>query len=256
MSNSPDSWKQELGRRPATPRSDSLVAQLLAASGQVKEGTLQPLPPTLSDPPGTEQSSGRGGSPGDDWGRRVSRVRTATAGAAARSGQEEEGPAGRRPRGAGSGWVGKAASRPPSLLPLPSQSCPPSLPPVSQLLARGCARGGLAMSQAGPKPAASPRPRRAAAARHPAEVSGVRVRAQGCAPVRERRAAFLGRCGTCPHPVRPCRGRRSAQGTVSPARQVAPSAWRFWGLDPARWAWRGLGSGTRGAKLAGETGGE
>lgn len=55
----------------------------------------------------------------------------------------------------------------------PFHSLPPSLPTLpARASLPVCAPHGLAMSQPGQKPAASPRPRRAAAARHTQEVSG------------------------------------------------------------------------------------
>uniref|UniRef100_A0A8B7UC60 Uncharacterized protein LOC109684721 n=1 Tax=Castor canadensis TaxID=51338 RepID=A0A8B7UC60_CASCN len=69
------------------------------------------------------------------------------------------------------------------------------------------------MSQPGQKPAASPRPRRAAAARHTQEVSGAPERAaelgDGGIPDVQGRASFLGSCRACPprRPPLPRRGR-------------------------------------------------
>lgn len=106
-------------------------------------------------------------------GRRAS-SRTATAS----RGQEGEGPArlGAAPARA-RGWVGKAASR--ARPPAPPRPRLPSSLVAPSGRQRSCC---LAMSQPAQKPAASPRPRRAAAAHHTQEVSGAPARAAGLCP--------------------------------------------------------------------------
>lgn len=105
----------------------------------------------------------------------------------------------------------------------------------------GSARRGLAMSQPGQKPAASPRPRRAAAARHAQEVSGAPVRgaARWDDPARGRGAppldaACLACCRVHPPPPRAWEGRR-AQGRRLTG---AGGGGGFQDLDWVRWAWR------------------
>lgn len=106
---------------------------------------------------------------------------------------------GRSLQRAGRGGPSRARGSPGAGLGLGRKSCltgklagpsTPSFPSQLELPARaslqsplrlpgGCACSGLAMSQPRQKPAASPRPRRAAAARHAQEVSGAPVPALG-----------------------------------------------------------------------------
>lgn len=115
----------------------------------------------------------------------------------------------------------------------------------------GSARRGLAMSQPGQKPAASPRPRRAAAARHAQEVSGAPVRgaARWDDPARGRGAPPLdAACLACcrVHPSTPS-GLGRAQGSGPPSDRCG--RWRgipgfglgALGVARAGWGWPASG---------------
>lgn len=103
------------------------------------------------------------------------------------------------------------------------------------------------MSQPGQKPAASPRPRRAAAARQTQEVSGAPAGTTGLGARRTRapepRDTFSGRSLSGLPPVRPLPGRRRARGSVTASGQVAGGGSLFPGWGQVRWAWRELNRG-------------
>ena len=146
------------------------------------------------------------------------------------------------------GWVGKAASRgapaSPSTPSLPrSQRSPPGPPFQSPLRPpRGSVPRGLAMSQPGQKPAASPRPRRAAAARHTQEVSGTCAGAAGLSagrtPAPEPWAASLGVALLACCPVRPLPSLRRTWDSEPASGQVTGGGWVLPGLGQVYWARR------------------
>lgn len=196
------------------------------------------LQPLLSVTRGELSSpGGRGGSLGDDSGPRVLSVRPGArdrySGGRGQRGQEGEDPAGRRgsPRagsrlGRKSCLTGAPAGPSGPSLP-PSQRSPPGPPFQSPLRPPGgSARRGLAMSQPGQKPAASPRPRRAAAARHTQEVSGTpagaAVLSAGRTPARGPPLLGVACLACCPGRSIPDQGR--TRGSVPVAGQVAEVA--------------------------------